>query len=78
MEKLAELKPAFDRLSGRGTLTAGNSSPLTDGAAAIWVATREGLEDFATKLTDCLFSGAPDRVAKRNIASTIGVGRQQL
>ena len=28
MEKLAKLKPVFDRTSGRGTLTAGNSSPL--------------------------------------------------
>ena len=44
MEKLARLKPVFDRTSGQGTLTAGNSSPLTDGAAAIWVATDEGLE----------------------------------
>ena len=44
MEKLAKLKPAFDRTSGLGTLTAGNSSPLTDGAAAVWVATGEGLE----------------------------------
>lgn len=44
MEKLAKLKPAFDRTSGRGTLTAGNSSPLTDGAAAVWVATDEGLD----------------------------------
>jgi acetyl-CoA C-acetyltransferase len=43
MERLARLKPAFDRTSGRGTLTAGNSSPLTDGAAAIFVATTEGL-----------------------------------
>jgi acetyl-CoA C-acetyltransferase len=43
MEKLARLKPAFDRTSGQGTLTAGNSSPLTDGAAAIWAATDEGL-----------------------------------
>jgi acetyl-CoA C-acetyltransferase len=43
MQKLAKLKPAFDRTSGRGTLTAGNSSPLTDGAAALWVATDEGL-----------------------------------
>jgi acetyl-CoA C-acetyltransferase len=43
MEKLARLKPAFDRTSGQGTLTAGNSSPLTDGAAAIWVATDGGL-----------------------------------
>jgi acetyl-CoA C-acetyltransferase len=43
MEKLGKLKPVFDRTSGRGTLTAGNSSPLTDGAAAIWVATDDGL-----------------------------------
>jgi acetyl-CoA C-acetyltransferase len=43
VEKLAKLKPAFDRSSGQGTLTAGNSSPLTDGAAAIWVATEDGL-----------------------------------
>jgi acetyl-CoA C-acetyltransferase len=43
LEKLAKLKPAFDRQSGHGTLTAGNSSPLTDGAAAIWVGTEAGL-----------------------------------
>lgn len=43
LEKLARLPPAFDRRSGRGTLTAGNSSPLTDGAAAIWVASAAGL-----------------------------------
>jgi acetyl-CoA C-acetyltransferase len=43
LEKLAKLKPVFDRDSGHGTLTAGNSSLLTDGAAAIWVATDEGL-----------------------------------
>jgi acetyl-CoA C-acetyltransferase len=42
-EKLASLKPAFDRASGQGTITAGNASPLTDGAAAIWVANDEGL-----------------------------------
>ncbi|MGZ5088486.1 MAG: thiolase family protein, partial [Usitatibacter sp.] len=42
-EKLASLKPAFDRTSGQGTITAGNASPLTDGAAAIWVAADAGL-----------------------------------
>jgi len=42
-EKLATLKPAFDRTSGKGTITAGNASPLTDGAAAIWVANDAGL-----------------------------------
>jgi acetyl-CoA C-acetyltransferase len=43
MEKLAHLRPAFDRTAS-GTITAGNSSPLTDGAAALWVATEEGLK----------------------------------
>ena len=43
LEKLGKLKPVFDRTSGKGTLTAGNSSPLTDGAASIWVATEEGI-----------------------------------
>jgi acetyl-CoA C-acetyltransferase/acetyl-CoA acyltransferase len=43
LEKLATLKPAFDH-TGKGTLTAGNSSPNTDGAAAIWVADEEGLK----------------------------------
>jgi len=43
LEKLAKLPPSFDRASGRGTLTAGNSSPLTDGAASLWVASRAGL-----------------------------------
>ena len=41
VEKLAKLKPAFDREAG--TITAGNASPLTDGAAALWVATESGL-----------------------------------
>jgi acetyl-CoA C-acetyltransferase len=50
MEKLAKLRPVFDRTSGRGTLTAGNSSPLTDGAAAIWVATDDGLDRLPAAL----------------------------
>ena len=41
LEKLASLKPAFDKTSGRGTLTAANSTPLTDGAAACLLATDE-------------------------------------
>ncbi|MBM4212587.1 MAG: acetyl-CoA C-acetyltransferase [Gammaproteobacteria bacterium] len=36
-EKLAKLRPSFDR-SGSGTLTAGNSTPLTDGASAVLLA----------------------------------------
>ena len=38
LAKLAQLKPAFDA-SGTGTLTAGNSTPMTDGAAAVLLAT---------------------------------------
>ena len=37
LEKLARLQPSFD-FSGAGTLTAGNSSPLTDGASAVLLA----------------------------------------
>jgi acetyl-CoA C-acetyltransferase len=43
LEALARLAPVFDRESGRGTHTAGNSSPLTDGAAGLWVASEAGL-----------------------------------
>jgi acetyl-CoA C-acetyltransferase len=41
LEKLAALKPAFDKTSGHGTLTAGNSSALSDGAAAVLLASDE-------------------------------------
>jgi acetyl-CoA C-acetyltransferase len=40
LDKLASLKPAFDK-SGAGTMTAGNSTPLTDGAAAVLMASEE-------------------------------------
>jgi acetyl-CoA C-acetyltransferase len=40
IEKLRALKPVFDRkvAPGQGTLTAGNSTPLTDGASAVLLA----------------------------------------
>lgn len=44
LEKLGKLNPAFDRENG--TLTAGNSSPLTDGAAGVWLSTEAGLDRF--------------------------------
>ena len=40
IEKLATLKPVFDRKGG-GTMTAGNSTPLTDGAAGVLLASEE-------------------------------------
>lgn len=39
-EKLSELKPVFDK-GGEGTMTAGNSTPLTDGAAAVLLASED-------------------------------------
>ncbi|MFO1464998.1 MAG: acetyl-CoA C-acetyltransferase [Steroidobacteraceae bacterium] len=39
IEKLSALKPAFD--PSAGTLTAGNSTPMTDGAAAVLLASEE-------------------------------------
>jgi acetyl-CoA C-acetyltransferase len=40
LEKLAKLRPVFDS-SGAGTLTAGNSTPMTDGASAVLLASEE-------------------------------------
>lgn len=41
IDALAALPPAFDRRSGHGTLTAGNSTALTDGAAAVLLASED-------------------------------------
>ena len=41
IEKLAALKPAFDKTSGQGTLTAGNSTGLSDGASAVLISSEE-------------------------------------
>jgi acetyl-CoA C-acetyltransferase len=38
LDRLAKLRPAFD-FSGAGTLTAGNSTPMTDGASAVLLCT---------------------------------------
>lgn len=43
LEKMASLKPAFDKQNG--TLTAANSTPLTDGSSAVLLAS----EDYAKK-----------------------------
>ena len=40
MEQLAKLKSVFDR-SEKGTMTAGNSTPLTDGASAVLLASED-------------------------------------
>lgn len=45
LEKLAKLKPAFEH-SEIGTITAGNSSPLTDGASAVFLVCEEAAKQF--------------------------------
>ncbi len=45
LERLARLKPVFDKTSGKGTLTAGNSSPLTDGGSAVCLMGEDSLKD---------------------------------
>lgn len=47
LEQLAKLKPAF--MPGIGTVTAGNSSPLNDGAAAMLIMSREKAEALGLK-----------------------------
>ena len=59
LEKLAKLRPAFDRK--HGTLTAGNSSFLTDGASAVLLMTAEKAEELGltpkAKIIDFAFTG---------------------
>ncbi|MBA2420618.1 MAG: acetyl-CoA C-acyltransferase [Thermoleophilaceae bacterium] len=48
LEKLASLEPVF-RTDGKGTVTAGNSCPLNDGAAATLVMSREKADELGLK-----------------------------
>jgi acetyl-CoA C-acetyltransferase len=58
LEKLAKLKTAFD-FTDKGTLTAGNSSPLTDGAATVFLAS----EDYAKRNNHTLLARFVDAEA---------------
>jgi acetyl-CoA C-acetyltransferase len=57
MEKLARLRPAFDQTSGLGTLTAGNSTPLTDGAAAVLLSSEQWATDHGHQPQAWLIDG---------------------
>jgi len=48
LEVLAKLKPAF-RTDGGGSVTAGNSSGLNDGAAALLIASEAGVREIGAK-----------------------------
>jgi acetyl-CoA acetyltransferase family protein len=49
LEGLLALKPHFDPSSGQGTVTAGNSSQLSDGASATLLMSRERAEKLGVK-----------------------------
>ena len=64
-EKLAALKPAF-RKDGRGSVTAGNSSGVTDGAAALLVCSRSAAQQLGVqaeaRLVDHAVVGVPPEI----------------
>ncbi len=49
LEGLAALKPHFDQTSGQGTVTAGNSSQLSDGASATLVMSRQRADQLGIR-----------------------------
>jgi acetyl-CoA acyltransferase len=49
LEGLAKLKPYFDPNSGQGTVTAGNTSQLSDGASATLVMSRQRADELGIK-----------------------------
>ncbi len=70
LEKMATMKPAFDRLSGKGTLTAANSTPLTDGASSVLLASEEWAKARGLPVLAYLTLG---QVAANNFAAGEGL-----
>ncbi|MDH0305277.1 MULTISPECIES: acetyl-CoA C-acetyltransferase [unclassified Pseudomonas] len=56
LEQLAKLKPVFDR-SGLGTLTAGNSTPLTDGASLVLLGSEAWAQEHGLPVLAYLVDG---------------------
>lgn len=86
LEKLAALNPAFDE---NGTVTAGTSSPLTDGASAVLVCTQEyadrmGLEALAVIKGIAIHGCQPELMglgpigASKKALSRAGIGVEDL
>jgi acetyl-CoA acyltransferase len=73
MEQLAKLKPFFDK--DTGTITAGNSCPITDGAAVVLLMSREKAEALGYKpqaiIRSYAFAGLePERMGLGPVYST--------
>lgn len=58
LDKMATMKPAFDKKSGKGTLTAANSTPLTDGASSVLLASEEWARERGLPVLGYLTMGA--------------------
>ena len=58
LDKMATMKPAFDKKSGKGTLTAANSTPLTDGASSVLLASDEWARERGLPVLGYLTMGA--------------------
>ncbi|MCB9994451.1 MAG: acetyl-CoA C-acetyltransferase [Hyphomicrobiaceae bacterium] len=70
LEKMATMKPAFDRRSGQGTLTAANSTPLTDGASAALLASEDWAKERGLPILAYLSTG---QVGANNFAGGDGL-----
>lgn len=70
LEKMATMKPAFDKSSGKGTLTAANSTPLTDGASSVLLASEEWAKARGLPVLAYLTLG---QVAANNFAAGEGL-----
>jgi 3-oxoadipyl-CoA thiolase len=88
LERLAKLKPAF-RTDGRGSVTAGNSSGLNDGAAALLLASERGVRAFglapAARVVASAAAGVEPRImgmgpvpATRRVLALAGLTLDQM
>ena len=77
LEKLAKLKPVFGRAGDDATMTAGNSTPLTDGAAVVLLASRRvggGAQPAGARLPRARRDGG-GRLRARRRGAADGPGR---
>ncbi|MGZ3809278.1 MAG: thiolase family protein, partial [Bacteriovorax sp.] len=79
VEGLAKMKPYFDRKSG--TVTVGNSCPITDGGSALLLASEEAVKKYnlkpLAKMTDYHFHGLePERMGMGPLLAMDGVMRR--
>jgi len=65
-EGLAKLRPVFRNAQFGGTVTAGNSSQMSDGAAAVLLASEQAIKDYGltplAKFTSFAVAGVPPQI----------------